>query len=354
MKQKLFFLMLTLFVLGAASANAQVRIGGTDTPHTSAVLDLNADDAATAGSLGLALPRVELGTNLDELNGTEPVPGTIVYNSAATLEGEGVYVWTKQWGSAGGPVPVSGIFITNSRVNLSTAAGAALRLSAVVFPANATNQNLTWSIKSQTSVSGSGDVATIDPITGVLSGIQGGDVVAQVEALGGSAVLDEINVAVTGPAGSVTGLSGTAYDLYYFGENYGVWFLDNLKEGSPTYTGSAAPGIPQDADAIVSIVGVDGYYYGSAARASACPSGYRVPTPTEFLSLVGTFNNTITNLFVGPAPSTGQVSPAGAITGSSAVYYANTTGATAYNLAGQTWADAGGPEYARVLRCVSQ
>jgi hypothetical protein len=319
--KKIFFLTLTLIALSVASVNAQVRIGGTDTPHTSAVLDLNADNAVKAGSLGLALPRVELETNLDELNGTEPAPGTIVYNSAATLEGEGVYVWTKQWGSAGGPVPVSGVFITNSRVNLTTAAGAALRLSAVVFPANATNQNLTWSIKNQNPISGSGDVATIDPITGVLIGIQGGDLVAQVEALGGSDVLDEINVSVTGPAGSVSGTSGTEYALYYYGEQIGTWMIDNLKEGDPTYSGSSAPGTPPTDASIIELDGEIGFFYGVAARASSCPETLRIPNVSELFALAGALSGNGLALWMGDPMALGTITGSGAYGGPQNVYW---------------------------------
>jgi hypothetical protein len=333
MKQKLFFLMLTLFVLSVASVNAQVRIGGTDTPHTSAVLDLNADNAVKAGSLGLALPRVELETNLDELNGTEPVPGTIVYNSAETLEGEGVYVWTKQWGSAGGPVPVSAVFITNSRINPTTTAGATFRLSAVVFPANATNQNLRWSIKSQTPISGTGDVATIDPLTGVIYGIQGGDLVAQVEALGGSDVLDEIAVAVSGPAGSISGLSGTVYDLYYFGETIGTWMITDLREGTPTSTGTA-PGTPQAPTCIVEISGQAAYYYGVEARNSNCPDSFRIPTLAELLNVLGSLNSASLPAWMGETQIPGYIAmDSGGLAGGSYLAWGAGSGYVTYGVA---------------------
>jgi hypothetical protein len=95
--KKMFFLMLTLIVLGAASVNAQVRIGGTADPDKSAVLDLNPNEGNATG--GLALPRVELTSETQQLNGTDPQPGTMVYNTSADLDGEGTYVWTKVSGS---------------------------------------------------------------------------------------------------------------------------------------------------------------------------------------------------------------------------------------------------------------
>ena len=96
MKKVLFFVLL-LMILGAASVNAQVRIGGDGAPHTAAVLDLNASDATDNGNLGLALPRVNLTAETDKLNGTDPKDGTLVYNTNNSF-GLGLYYWvTDKW-----------------------------------------------------------------------------------------------------------------------------------------------------------------------------------------------------------------------------------------------------------------
>ncbi|MDR0863549.1 MAG: hypothetical protein LBO74_01280 [Candidatus Symbiothrix sp.] len=96
--KKIVFLMLTLIVLGAASVNAQVRIGGADTdvPTPGAVLDLN---NATGGYVGgLLLPKVSsLTLTSVEAFSTEPdaadkLVGLIVYN--ADPDAEGIYIWT--------------------------------------------------------------------------------------------------------------------------------------------------------------------------------------------------------------------------------------------------------------------
>jgi hypothetical protein len=97
--KKMIYLMLLFMVLGAASMNAQVRIGGTADPDKSAVLDLNSNDGTANG--GLALPRVELTSTTQQLNGAEPKPGTVVYNTTTALEGEGTYVWTKVGSGSG-------------------------------------------------------------------------------------------------------------------------------------------------------------------------------------------------------------------------------------------------------------
>ncbi|GHT05338.1 hypothetical protein FACS189440_01100 [Bacteroidia bacterium] len=100
--KKMIFLMLTLIVLSAANVNAQVQIGGTKGPDKSAVLDLNGDAGTATG--GLALPRVELANDQSTLNGVEPQPGTVVYNTGSEEVLEGTYVWTKLDKNASGIV----------------------------------------------------------------------------------------------------------------------------------------------------------------------------------------------------------------------------------------------------------
>jgi hypothetical protein len=102
MKKVLFFI-LFLMILGAASVNAQVRIGGDGEPHTAAILDLNATDATIDGNRGLALPRVSLADETDLLNGVEPLDGTLVYNTNGDDNLEtGLYYWKSKWTKPGG------------------------------------------------------------------------------------------------------------------------------------------------------------------------------------------------------------------------------------------------------------
>ena len=84
--------LLLLMGLGAASVKAQVRIGGNGAPSAAAVLDLNATDATTAGTKGLALPRVSLASTTDLLGNATILTGMLVYNTNATL-GSGIYFW---------------------------------------------------------------------------------------------------------------------------------------------------------------------------------------------------------------------------------------------------------------------
>jgi hypothetical protein len=82
MKRKTIYCMLSLCLLISASVKAQVRIGGLDNPNPSAVLDLNATDAANNGALGLALPRVALTSTTSYAPLKAHVAGMTVYNTA--------------------------------------------------------------------------------------------------------------------------------------------------------------------------------------------------------------------------------------------------------------------------------
>jgi hypothetical protein len=85
--KKMFFLMLALLVLGAASMNAQVTIGSDKEPHAGAVLDLQST------TQGLKLPNVTLSSDLTDfrLSGDEATAkGLVVYNNGTA---PGIYIW---------------------------------------------------------------------------------------------------------------------------------------------------------------------------------------------------------------------------------------------------------------------
>jgi uncharacterized protein (TIGR02145 family) len=93
--KKMIFSMLMLLIASVASMNAQVRIGGLEDPHQSAVLDLNEDDEANEGNFGFALPRVFLREKNQKLNNAKPADGTVIYNTNSDYaRGRGIYFWT--------------------------------------------------------------------------------------------------------------------------------------------------------------------------------------------------------------------------------------------------------------------
>jgi hypothetical protein len=206
MKQKLFFLMLMLFMLGAASVQAQVTIGADAPPHSSAVLDLQSDN------LGFKLPTIELGNvSVFQLSGTATnADGIMVYNSSnATTggSGKGIYVWEGKWIFAGKSapveVPVTKIRITSPGGVNAVNSGSTLQLTAAVEPVTASNQALNWTIVYNSATTAGS--ATIDG-TGKITAVKPGTVVARATATDGSGVYRnfEFSVASTSAAESIT------------------------------------------------------------------------------------------------------------------------------------------------------
>jgi hypothetical protein len=221
MKQKLFFLMLTLFVLSAASVQAQVTIGADASPHSAAVLDLQSDN------LGLKLPTIELGdVSVFQLSGTEDdADGIMIYNSSEETtggSGKGIYVWEGEWifvgKSAPVAIPITRIKITAENYATKVDADGTLQLTAAVEPANASNPSLIWTILYNPATSAGR--ATIDQ-NGLITGVRPGNVVARATATDGSGVYVnfEFVVLATGVAESITVESATGVTTMEIGRN---------------------------------------------------------------------------------------------------------------------------------------
>jgi uncharacterized protein YjdB len=152
--KKIFFLMLTLLIVSAASMNAQVTIGSTEDPHSGAVLDLQST------TLGMKLPQVSIANFLIfglPLKGTSTAAdakGMVVYNTNSAL-GEGLYVWNgTQWknlnSSLPGGEPEVAIPVTDFEILpaiTNVAVGWTTTLVAGNFvPSNVSARSVTWSI----------------------------------------------------------------------------------------------------------------------------------------------------------------------------------------------------------------
>jgi uncharacterized protein (TIGR02145 family) len=215
MKQKLFFLMLTLIMLSAASVQAQVTIGADEPPHSAAVLDLQSN-------LGLKLPTVALNDvsvfqllEADNEN-IATATGITVYNSSDETiggSGKGIYVWEGKWifvgKSAPVDVPVTKITIASeNNVTAMYPGGNGLQLTAMVEPANASNKTLNWTIVYNPSLTAGS--ATIDQ-NGLITGVKPGNVTARASATDGSGAYRNfvITVRATGFAESITVTSET-------------------------------------------------------------------------------------------------------------------------------------------------
>jgi uncharacterized protein (TIGR02145 family) len=269
MKQKMFFLMLTLFVLGAANVSAQVNIGSNDNPTEGAVLDLS---QVAAKNLGLLLPQVELTDDATEwaLDGIA-TPGMIVYNTkAGVLDGEGFYGWTNlKWTSEAG-TPVVTIVVTLYGSSAppteipSMAIGYGRQLNYGVIPSTASNQGVNWSSSDET-------IAEVSP-GGFVKGVHSGTVTITATAKDGSGVTGTIDFDVRGPAADAAG----GFATYDYGSYVGTWMIENSTLGTSsaeTYNNGQYSGV--------------GYYYtwDQAQAGDVCPTGFSLPNVEQWSRL---------------------------------------------------------------------
>jgi hypothetical protein len=141
MKKKSLILMLTLIVLGAANAKAQVNIGSDAAPKPGAVLDLS-----QATNLGLKLPVVS----------TLPTPssdaaGLLVYSTTGA-KGAGLYAWSgTAWvayqpaAAVGASLP-TGVVATTGFTLINNSG--TLEASAFTGSGTVSYQGVTWSVVS--------------------------------------------------------------------------------------------------------------------------------------------------------------------------------------------------------------
>jgi hypothetical protein len=279
MKRKMIYLMLTLWIWSAASANAQVLIGGavTDTPRDGAILDLK------SSTQGLVLPGVEL-KNIGEFQLSDtPVEGMTVYNNSETTtngSGKGIYVWNQDlWLFAGyysGPlvIPVTGVSVTSpANVLLS---GATMQFTATVAPESATNKAVFWDVVQGT---GTGTITQ----EGLFTAEAPGSVQIRATSAENAAIKGTKNITVTATAtdgsnkkatytsygvvgldeaGEILSAGEYEYTTWIFPNGLGRWMTKNSKYGSPDFL--------QAAD--LETLGEGGYYSGTS-KTTACPEG---------------------------------------------------------------------------------
>jgi hypothetical protein len=101
MKRKTMFCMLSLYLLSAASLNAQVTIGGLTAPASGTLLDLNSLNGAKGG---LVLSNIEIydvseipanvltGISKAQDENTY-LQGMMVYNTGTASVPAGIYIW---------------------------------------------------------------------------------------------------------------------------------------------------------------------------------------------------------------------------------------------------------------------
>lgn len=219
--KKIVNLLILLLLFVTIGINAQVTIGNLENPHTGAVLHLK-----SGNSKGLLLPVVSLSSvntfDLDEDadNPASSATGMVVFNTNESISGGngiGTYVWDgKKWmhigdGSTPSINPVKTISISgDDRVDV----GNSSVYSATITPANATNKTVIWTVSNGTGS------ASIEALSGKLTGISSGTVYVYATAIDGSGIssLKEViinPVPVTGITiiGSSTVATGSSVTL---------------------------------------------------------------------------------------------------------------------------------------------
>jgi hypothetical protein len=288
--KKVFFLVLTLMVLSAASVNAQVTIGANEDPHSGAVLDLKST------TQGLKLPTVSIGSlTTFGLPVTAPstaanAKGMFVYNTNTTT-GEGIYFWDgSRWilvKENVGVKPVTGITISAAGARDSLVWGNTLQLTATITPTDASNKIVTWGIAQGV------DYASVNT-NGLVTGLSAGRAIISAIASNGSTAYYNLAIVNDGIVTPVT-IGGFTYRTYNYSGD--VWMIDNLK-GDTTQLGVNVKtqynrgGIIDTLNAMQPI-GARGYYFNIAGAAQACPSGWHLPSRNEAEKLVEYLRNLV-------------------------------------------------------------
>jgi hypothetical protein len=129
MKRKTMFCMLSLYLLSAASMNAQVTIGGATEPASGTLLDLNSPNGARGG---LVLSNIEIDdvsqipekvlTGISESQDENPdLQGMMVYNTGTASVPAGIYIWNGYYWSTDGRCTLSVTTRTDNVIAFSSA-----------------------------------------------------------------------------------------------------------------------------------------------------------------------------------------------------------------------------------------
>ncbi|MDR0680345.1 MAG: fibrobacter succinogenes major paralogous domain-containing protein [Dysgonamonadaceae bacterium] len=226
MKQKMMFLALTLWILSAASMNAQVTIGSEQDPHKGAVLDLS-----QSTNLGLLLPQVFL-TNVSDwqLSGNEANgEGMLIYNTNDDVpdgNGKDIYVWTRSGWKPIGPVSLKRFELDKSLLFLDMD-GETGTITAQNFTGSDDKPfgsvTVSWSVVASAVPDGA-SISPVDNTFTVTSGSTAGSFTVRATAGG---VTQDCVVTISECTG-VMDVEGNAYYAAQFGVA-GCWMTQNLR-----------------------------------------------------------------------------------------------------------------------------
>jgi hypothetical protein len=246
-KKKMFVLMLLLMVLGAASMNAQVTIGGDKEPHGGAVLDLS---QAKGDQVGLLLPNVQLAnTGAWQLGGDKfTATGMMVYNTKEDIAGDGangagIYVWNGlAWkpidAGLGGLVKVTHYDLTPASSSVDVWVNGTVNFTASNFkPETATYQSVSWEITSGDEFA---EITSFDATGCTIKGLSAGDAVLTVKTTDEFAAPKTVTIHVKPVTLASFDLSAANLTLYTLGSNTSATLTASNFKGSD---GNAISGI---------------------------------------------------------------------------------------------------------------
>jgi uncharacterized protein (TIGR02145 family) len=167
-------------------------------------------------------------------------------------------------------VAVTGVTLNKATLTLTAGSGTET-LMATVAPDNATDKSITWT-SSDTAV------ATVSS-SGVVTAVAAGTATITVITTDGNKTATcavTVNPALT----TVTDADGNIYRTKVY--NGVEWMIDNSQKTTGVTGCTYAP-----IDVTTIIKGVDyGYLYSRSCAATACPSGWSLPTEADFIALV--------------------------------------------------------------------
>lgn len=287
--RKMYLLMLTLIIFGAANVKAQVTIGSQNDPNAGAVLDLQST------TKGLLLPRVVL-TSTTSGTPIAHTAGMIVYNTATSNDVTPGYYYnngTKWLRIADSSVSsgVSSVGVTAPIVNSGTVSAPILGLSDAGVTASKLASN---SVNSAKIVDGSIVAADLADNAVTIAKLPSGATTTTYLRGDGAWATPSTGLPSTATIGQILKWNGTSWiasnptqsnntvsEISTIGKN-GTPGVEMASDGTMILTHEYPTGII-DGKIVNQVWMISDWARGSAASSTECPSGWRKPKYNEFI-----------------------------------------------------------------------
>jgi uncharacterized protein (TIGR02145 family) len=291
-----------ILFLCTMNISAQVNIGSIDPPHTAAILDLSQKEA-TAPDRGLLLPRVLL-TNLDDFqliadptdDQKSKAAGMIVYNLTEDDDDlpPGVYMWD---GAKWGRINDGRTFTKNSKVKSDPTLSGKEWLVFMTYNLGADLQTIDDQLAAERIETDGSQGYTGQPSSTDAQAFKSlyGDLYQWGRTNDGHELVysSSYNTTTQVPASSIdasnyqVGLNEPGYGEFIEGnddDNWGDWIQDLSSGSLPVYDPTYKM-YPNRWNGEIHATNPTGNF--SKGPGDPCPAGWRVPTQTEWQSIIG-------------------------------------------------------------------